>query len=163
LVVAALGATALCTLLLSGSTEPTVRVAPMDSVGPRPMEDQTRSSVIRDYLIGWTTMNDALSQNRPELLDAVFVGNAKDKLAKTVAEQTKLGIQTSYLPTSHNIKVIFYSPEGLSIQLVDEVEYEVDVKKNSQSIGSEHVRARYLAVLSPTETNWKVRIFQGGT
>ncbi len=154
---------AILAVLLSASTEPTVRVAPMDSVGPRPVEEQTQASVIRDYLLGWQTMNEALTQNRADLLDTVFVGQAKEKLAGTVQEQQKLGIQTSYLPRSHDIKVVFYSPEGLSIQLLDNVEYDVDVKKGGQSIASDHVRARYVAVLSPTETRWKVRVFQAGT
>jgi len=157
------GGAILAAVLLSASTEPTVRVAPMDSVGPRSLEPQTQSSVIRDYLLAWQTMDSALTQNRPELLDAVFVGKAKEKLAETVREQKSLGIQTSYLPRSHDIKVVFYSPEGLSIQLLDEVEYDVNVRKGEQSLGSEHVRVRYVAVLSPTETRWKVRVFQGGT
>ena len=158
-----IGGAILAAVLLSASTEPTVRVAPMDSVGPRPMEEQTQSSVIRDYLLAWQTMNDALSQNRTDQLDTVFVGKAKEKLAATVHEQQSIGIQTSYLPKSHDIKVVFYSPEGLSIQLLDEVEYDANVRKGEQSLGSEHVRARYIAVLSPTETRWKVRVFQGGT
>ena len=103
------GGAILATVLLSASTEPTVRVAPMDTVGPRSMESQTQSSVIRDYLLAWQTMDAALSQNRPDLLDAVFVGKAKEKLAETVHEQQSLGIETSYLPKSHDIKVVFYS------------------------------------------------------
>lgn len=150
-------------LLLSAESEPVVRVSPMDSVGPRPIEAQTQSSVIRDYLLAWKTMGTAMAQNRADLLDGYFVGQAKDKLTDTVREQQNLGIQTSYQPTSHDIKVVFYSPEGLSIQLLDEVEYDVDVRSGDRSLGSRHVRARYLAVLSPTESKWKVRIFQGGT
>ncbi len=157
------GGALLAAVLLSASTGPTVRVAPMDSVGPRTMEPQTQSSVIRDYLLAWQTMDTALTQNRPDLLDTVFVGEAKEKLAGTVHEQRSLGIETSYLPTSHDIKVVFYSPEGLSIQLLDEVEYDVNVRKGDQSLGSEHVRTRYVAVLSPAETLWKVRVFQAGT
>ena len=91
------GGAILAAVLLSASTEPTVRVAPMDSVGPRTMEPQTQSSVIRDYLLAWQTMDAALTQNRPDLLDAVFVGKAKEKLAETVREQKSLGIETSYL------------------------------------------------------------------
>jgi hypothetical protein len=135
----------------------------MDSVGPREVEDQTRSSVIRDYLQGWKMMDEALNQNRADLLDSTFVGKAKEKLTTTIQDQQKIGIQTSYQAKSHDIKVVFYSPEGLSIQLVDNVEYDVDVRKTGQSLGSNHVRARYMAVLSPTETKWKVRIFQGTT
>jgi len=150
-------------LLVSASTEPTVKVAPMDSVGPREVEDQTRTSIIRDYLAGWKAMDAAFSQNRPDLLDSAFVGKAREKLTGTIQEQQKLGIETSYQAESHDIKVVFYSPDGLSIQLLDNVVYEVNVKKQGQSIGTSHVSTRYVTVLSPTETKWKVRIFQGGT
>lgn len=162
-ILAPIGGAILAVVLLSASTEPTLRVAPMDSVGPREVEDQTRTSVIRDYLQGWKMMGEALSQNRADLLDSTFVGKAKEKLASTIQEQQKLGLQTSYQAKSHDIKVVFYSPEGLSLQLLDDVEYDVDVRKGGQSIGSNHVRARYVAVLSPTETKWKVRILQGAT
>jgi len=162
-VLAPISGAILAAVFLSASTGPSVRVAPMDSVGPREVEDQTRSSVIRDYLEGWKAMDEALSQNRADLLDSAFVGKAKDKLAATVQEQQKIGLQTSYQAKSHDIKVVFYSPEGLSIQLLDDVEYDVDVRKAGQSLGSNHVRARYVAVLSPTETKWKVRILQGVT
>lgn len=160
---APIGGVLLTAVLLSAATEPNVRVAPVDSVGPRPVEEQTQSSVIRDYLLGWTALNEALSRNRADVLDTYFVGKAKEKLAQTVEEQQKLGIQTSYLPTSHDIKIVFYSPEGLSIQLLDNVEYDMVVKKDGREIASNQVRARYVAVLSPTETSWKVRIFQGET
>lgn len=158
-----IGGALLATLLLSADTQPNVRVAPMDSVGPRPVEAQTQSSVVRDYLLAWQTMDTAMTQNRPDLLDGYFVGQAKEKLADTIREQKNIGISTSYQPKSHDIKVVFYSPEGLSIQLLDEVEYDVDVRKGDQSLGSQHLRGRYVAVLTPTESKWKVRILQGQT
>jgi hypothetical protein len=158
-----LGVVVLATLLLSADTQPTVRVGSMDSVGPRPVEMQTQSSVIRDYLLAWRTMNTSMEENRADLLDEYFVGQAKDKLADTVREQQNIGLHTSYLDKSHDIKVVFYSPEGLSIQLLDQVEYDVTVRNGDRLIISQHVRARYVAVLSPTESKWKVRVFQGGT
>jgi hypothetical protein len=134
----------------------------MDSVGPRPVEKQTQSSVIRDYLQAWKTLNGALSENRANLLDGYFVGVAKDKLTDTIREQQQLGIQTGYRDQSHDIQVVFYSPEGLSIQLIDNVEYDVDVRDHGKSVGTQHVQTRYVAVLTPTESNWKVRVFQSG-
>lgn len=157
------GAPILAAVLLSADTKPTVRVAPMNSAGPRAVETQTQSSVIRDYLLAWQTMNAALTENRADLLDGYFVGQAKDKLTDTIREQQNIGIRTSYLEKAHDIKVVFYSPEGLSIQLTDEVEYDVDVRNGDHGLGSENVRARYVAVLTPTESKWKVRVFQGGT
>lgn len=150
-------------LLFSASDQPEVKVAPMNTVGPRHLEAQTQSAVIRDYLQAWHAMSSAMDQNRPDLLDTDFVGQAREKLADTIREQQNLGIQTSYLPTSHDIKVVFYSPEGLSIQLLDEVECDVNVRNGDHMLASQRVRARYIAVLTPTESQWKVRIFQGGT
>jgi hypothetical protein len=152
----------LAALLLSGAGQPAVRVVPMDSVGPRPVEKQTQSSVVRDYLQAWQTLGSALGGNRADLLDGYFVGVAKEKLADTIREQKNLGMETSYRDQSHDIQVVFYSPEGLSIQLLDNVEYDVEVRDHGKTVGTQHVRTRYVAVLTPTESKWKVRVFQSG-
>ena len=143
-----------------GSDHPAVRVAPTDSVGPRSLEKQTETGVIRDYLKAWRSMSDALDQNRTDLLDPDFIGTAKEKLAGTIREQAKLGIHTRYRDGAHDLQLVFYSPEGLSIQLVDAVEYDIEVLDRDKVLTAQHVRARYVAVLTPTEVRWKVRIFQ---
>ena len=153
----------LAALLMSGAGQPALRVAPMDSVGPRPVEKQTQSSVVRDYLQAWQTLDSALGGNRADLLDGYFVGVAKEKLADTIREQQNLGIETSYRDQSHDLQVVFYSPEGMSIQLLDNVEYDVEVRDHGKTVGTQHVRTRYVAVLTPTESKWKVRVFQSGS
>jgi hypothetical protein len=153
----------LAALLMSGAGQPAVRVAPMDSVGPRPVEKQTQSSVVRDYLQAWQTLDSALGGNRADLLDGYFVGVAKEKLADTIREQQNLGIESSYRDQSHDLQIVFYSPEGLSIQLLDNIEYDVEVRDHGKTVGTQHVRTRYVAVLTPTESKWKVRVFQSGS
>jgi hypothetical protein len=150
----------LATLLLSGFEEPSVRVEPVDPSSPRTLEDQTQQAVVRDYLLAWQTLGSALQANRTDLLDTTFVGVAREKLIDTIREQQKLGIQTHYVDRSHDLKLVFYSPEGLSVQLLDEVEYDVQVQDHDKQLVTRHVRTRYVAVLSPTEVRWKVRIFQ---
>lgn len=152
----------LASFLFADSGQPVVHVAPMDSVGPRSIEPQTQSSIIRDYLAAWKSLDRSMNGNRPDLLDAYFVGQAKQELARTIEQQKSAGIHTGYQDTSHNIRVVFYSPEGLSIQLIDDAEYDVHVRAGDGSVGSKHVQTRYVAVLTPTESRWKVRIFQGG-
>jgi hypothetical protein len=152
----------LAAFVLFGDAKPSVRVAPMDSVGPRPVETQTQASVVRDYLKAWETLGSALSQNREELLDGSFVGIAREKLTDTIHEQQQLGIESTYRDQSHDLHVVFYSPEGLSIQLLDNVEYDVEVRDHGKAVGTQHVRTRYVAVLTPTESKWKVRVFQSG-
>jgi len=143
-----------------GSDPPAVRVAPTDSVGPRPLERQTETAVTRDYLQAWRSMSDALDQNRTDLLNQDFIGTAKEKLADTIREQANLGIHTRYRDGAHDLHLVFYSPEGLSIQLVDTVEYHMEVLDRDKVLAAQHVRARYVAVLTPTEVRWKVRVFQ---
>jgi hypothetical protein len=150
----------LATLLISGSEQPSVRVEPADASSPRALEKQTEAAVIRDYLLAWQSLSSALDSNRTDLLDATFVGLAKEKLTDTIQEQQKLGIQTRYTALSHDIKPVFYSPEGLSVQLLDTVEYDVHLLDHDKQLSTQHVRARYVAVLTPTEVRWKVRIFQ---
>ena len=157
---AAVAGCILAVLLLSSAEEPSVRVEAVNPSSPREVEAQTQQAVVRDYLLAWQTLNAALQANQPDLLDSAFVGVAKDKLADTVKEQQKLGITTRYIDRSHDLKLVFYSPEGLSIQLLDTVEYDVQLLKDNGAIATRHVRTRYVAVLSPTEVRWKVRIFQ---
>ena len=145
---------------VSSSDQAAVRVEPTDSVGPRALEAQTKAAVVRDYLQAWGSLSRAFEQNQADILDADFVGVAKEKLEGTIREQVKLGIQTRYRDGSHDLKLVFYSPEGLSIQLLDTVEYDVQIVDHEKVLTTQHVRARYVAVLTPTEVRWKVRIFQ---
>jgi hypothetical protein len=107
-------------------------------------------------------MGTAFDQNRPDVLQPYFVGVARDQLSNTIRDQQALGIQTLYRDQSHDIRVLFYSPEGLSIQLVDTVDLEVEVRDNGRTVGTQHVRTTYMVLLTPTESKWKVRIFQSG-
>ena len=138
----------------------TVRVEPSNLQGPRTLEEQTASSVIRDYLESWQSLRGALAQNRTDLLDLDFVGTAKDKLADTLHEQAKLGIHTRYRDRAHDLRIVFYSPDGLSVQLTDNVEYDEQVIDHDKILATQRVHARYIVVMTPAEMRWRVRIFQ---
>jgi hypothetical protein len=141
--------------------EPAVRVTPTNLQGPRTLNEQTRSAVIRGYLDAWQSAAAALQQNRPELLDRNFVGTAKDKLTDTIHDQVTTGISTRYLDRSHDLQIVFYSPEGLSVQLVDNVGYDVQVVDQGKIQTTQKAHARYVVVMTPAEVRWRVRIFQG--
>lgn len=143
-----------------GADHATVRVEPTNLKGPRPLAKQTETAVIRDYLESWQSLSAALEQNRASLLDPDFVGTAQDKLAETIQEQSKLGIRTHYQDRAHDLKIVFYSPEGLSIQLVDNVEYDVQVIDHGNVKATQREHARYVVVLTPAEVRWRVRVFQ---
>lgn len=140
--------------------QPSVQLEPTNLQGPRPLAKQTENAVVQDYLRAWQGLAAAMDQNRPDLLDQDFVGEAREKLGATIADQAKLGVHVRYQERSHDIKIIFYSPEGLSIQLVDDIEYDEQLLDNGKVITEQPVHARYVAVLTPTEVQWKVRILQ---
>lgn len=140
--------------------QPSVRVEPPATQGPRQLQEQTAKAAIQDYLDSWRTMSKALDENRPDLLDRDFTGAAREKLAATIKDQSTAGIHAFYRDTSHDVQVLFYSPEGLSIELADTVQYEAQLFNRDKSIGNEQVRTRYIVVLTPSETRWRVRIFQ---
>lgn len=137
-----------------------VRVEPAHLNGPRVLAPQTAQAVLRDYLESWKAMSAALEQNRPGLLDADFVGTAKDKLAATVREQEAAGIHTRYQDQAHDLQIVFYSPEGLSVELTDNVDYNMEVFDHSNSVATRQVHARYIVVMTPAEVRWRVRVLQ---
>jgi hypothetical protein len=149
-------------ILASGmaAAQPEVSVDTSQLKGPRPLEDQTKAAAIRDYLESWQGMNQALEQNQPGLLDEDFIGTARDKLADTIDEQAKAGIQTRYQDRAHHIQFLFYSPEGLSIELIDDAEYDVQVLDHDKPVSTVPVSTRYIVVLTPAEVRWKVRVMQ---
>lgn len=140
--------------------EPSVHIQPPQLQGSRPVEKQTEASVIRDYLESWKSLESALDSNQASLLDANFVGTARDKLAHTIEEQSQLGIHSRYTARSHDLQIIFYSPEGSSIELVDTVEYDQQVLHQQKVLTAKPVHQRYLVVLTPSEVRWRVRILQ---
>ncbi len=142
------------------AAQPSVQVEPSSLQGSRPVEKQTETAVIRDYLQSWQSLRTAMQQNRPNLLDPDFAGTARDKLADTIQEQAKLGLRTRYQDRSHDLQIVFYSPEGLSIQMIDTVEYSEQVLDHGKVLTTQQVRARYIVVMTPAEARWQVRIFQ---
>ena len=140
--------------------EPAIRVESPELQGSRPLEKQTENSVIRDYLQSWESMQQALDQNQAAKLDPDFIGAARDKLAETIDGQNRIGIHTHYQDRSHDLQIVFYSPEGLSIEMTDDVEYEQQVLDKDKILAIKIIRQRYLVVLTPSEVRWQVRIFQ---
>jgi hypothetical protein len=158
--------TAACALALPlalSAQDASVQVQPPDLQGSRQLEPLTATSVVRDYLESWKSFRAALDQNSPQLLDQDFVGTALTRLSHTIAEQSKLGLHTRYTDRAHHLQIVFYSPDGMSIQLVDRVDYDEQVMQGNTVLATQPVHARYLVVLTPSQTRWQVRIFQAST
>ncbi len=138
----------------------TVQVLPPALDGSRPLEALTGSAVVRDYLQSWAAFRSAFDQNAPQLLNQDFVGAALTRLDGTIADQGRLGIHTRYTARSHRLRIVFYSPDGLSLQIVDHVVYDEQVMQGATVLATQPVHARYIAVLTPSQTRWQVRFFQ---
>jgi len=146
---------------VDAAAQASVRIeTPAGLEGPRTLQEQTASAAIRDYLQAWRSMNAALEQNRTDQLSTYFAGTALDKLNETAEEQASAGLRTHYQVNSHDIQIVFYSPEGLSIELTDTVQYEMQVTDHGKQIANKPMRSRYVVVLTPAEARWKVRVFQ---
>lgn len=154
------GTLAVC--LACYAQEPEVREEPPNLHGSHQLDPEgvTEKSVIRDYLESWKSMRKALDSNEASLLLPYFAGTAHDKLADVIKQQAKMGIHTQYVDRSHDLQIIFYSPEGLSIELTDNVVYDQQVMQGGNVLGTQTIHARYLAVLTPGDVRWAVRIFQ---
>jgi hypothetical protein len=143
-----------------GYAQSAVHVEQADAAGTRTLKEQTASAAIRNYLEAWQTLKTALEQNRADVLDQDFVGSAKDKIAETVGQQRTQDIRTTYQDRSHDIQAVFYSPEGLSLELTDRVEYDVQLFDHDKPMATQHMKAKYIVVMTPAETRWRVRVFQ---
>lgn len=131
-----------------------------DNAAGRPVEELTRASVARDYAKAWQSLARAMDQNRADLIDNDFVGIAEEKFAAAVADQAKAGLRTRYVDHGHKLDVLFYSPEGLSIELRDTAQLERQVLDGDKVVFSEQVTAHYISLMTPTEVRWKVRLLQ---
>ncbi len=127
---------------------------------PRPVEDQTQQSIARDYGKSWQTLAQALQQNRADLLNASFVGFARDRWGEAVAEQAKSGLSRKLVDHGHKLQVLFYSIEGSAMQLRDTAQLEIQYMDGGKVVHSEQVTAQFVVLMTPAENSWKVRMLQ---
>jgi hypothetical protein len=131
-----------------------------DNIGPRPIEDLTSKSVPRDYAFAWQSMEQALSENNPGLLDAYFTGLEKQDLTNRVNSQIKAGLQTRYTDRGHKLEAIFYPPAGDAMELHDHAQLDIQVLDGGKVIYDEPVTAEYVVLMTPGADSWLVRQIQ---
>ena len=154
-------------LLAQGSRPAPVMAAAAPSVSlnveraaPRQVEDSTEKSVARDYAAAWQAMADALDQNRADLLATNFIGTAGDKLTAGIEAQRKTGLHQRIVDKGHRVDVVFYSPEGSAMELLDTAQLELQMMDGSKVIHSEDATVHYVALLTAAENSWKVRMLE---
>jgi hypothetical protein len=134
-----------------------------EDLGPRQIEDLTSKSLPRDYALAWQTMEQALEENRPGLLDGYFTGLAKQDLTQRVHSQIKSGLRTRYQDGGHKLEAIFYSPGGDVMELRDHAKFDVEVRDGGKVIYQEPVSLEYMVIMTPGADRWLVRDLQAST
>lgn len=131
-----------------------------DNIGPRSIEDLTSKSVPRDYALAWQTMEQAVSENNPGLLNGYFTGLAKQDLTERVNSQIQSGLSTRYTDHGHKVDAIFYSPAGDAMELRDHAQVDVQILDGSKVIYDEPITAEYMVLMTPGADRWLVRQIQ---
>jgi hypothetical protein len=126
---------------------------------PRQVEDSTVQAIERDYGAAWKSLGQAVDENRPDLLNG-FVGSAREQAAQLIANQKTNGLHQRYVDHGHKAQVAFYSIDGSSILMHDTAQFEIQQMDGSNVVHSEQVTLHYLALLTPAENSWKVRVLQ---
>ena len=131
-----------------------------DNIGPRSIEDLTSKSVPRDYAFAWQTMEQALEENRPGLLEGYFTGLAKQDLTQRVNSQIQSGLHTRYEDHGHHLEAIFYSPAGDVMQLRDRTKFDIQFLDGGKVIYDEPASLDYVVIMTPGADRWLVRQLQ---
>jgi hypothetical protein len=131
-----------------------------DNIGPRAIEDLTSKSVPRDYALAWQSMEQAVAENNPGLLDAYFTGLAKQDLTQRVNSQIQSGLHTRYTDRGHKLNAIFYSPAGDAMELRDHAQLDIQVLDGSKVIYDQPLTAEYMVLMTPGADRWLIRQIQ---
>lgn len=131
-----------------------------DNIGPRAIEDLTSKSVPRDYALAWQSMEQAVAENNPGLLDAYFTGLAKQDLTQRVNSQIQSGLHTRYTDRGHKLNAIFYSPAGDAMELRDHAQLDIQVLDGSKVVYDEPLTAEYMVLMTPGADRWLIRQIQ---
>jgi hypothetical protein len=130
------------------------------SASPRTVEDTTAASIERDYAHAWKSLVAALEANRAELLTENFTGTARQRWQQAIDIQRQNGLSRRIVDHGHSLRVIFYSLDGSSLQLEDVADLEIEYRDGGKVLSSEHIKSRYLVLLTPAENSWKIRILE---
>lgn len=145
-----------------GATPPKGPRVQLDTskAAPREVEDQTKDGIARDYGKAWQALEQALEENRTDLLNSDFVGYAQDRWLQAVKAQKAAGLSRRIVDQGHHVQVIFYSPDGSAMQLRDTAQLEIQYRDGSKVVHSEKLSAQYLVLMTPAENSWKVRVLE---
>jgi hypothetical protein len=151
---------ATCVLAI-GQSLPQVQVPEVhldaEGLGPRPIEQLTGTTLARHYALAWSDLAEALDSNRAEGLGEEFVGFAKDRFTRRIAEQKQTGVHVRIVDRGHRLKAIFYSSDGTVMQLFDEAQFEIQTFDGDKLLDTQSAPHRYMVLMTPGADRWYVR------
>ena len=157
----AIAATALLTPQYSVCADSAPRVVLNTSkAGPRSVESQTESVILRDYKFAWTSLEQALESNSTAPMSGLFAGTAHTWVTSAVASQRRSGLSSRYLNQNHKVEAVFYAPEGDVIELHDTADYDLQIFDGGKTIHDEHVVVHYVVLMTPGADRWVIRQLQ---
>lgn len=145
--------------VMAESSSPSVTLDASAST-PRRLEETTVQAISRDYSAAWKNLALALKQSRADLLNASFVGTARERFTELIASQKKNGLHQRYVDRGHKVQVLFYSPDGSSMQVRDTAQIEIQLLDGDTVLSSEETTTTFVALLTPAENSWKIRVLE---
>jgi hypothetical protein len=128
-----------------------------DGLAPRPIEELTGTAIARYYALAWHDLVGALDSNRADGLGEEFVGFAKDRLTRRIAEQTQTGVHVRIVDHGHQLKAVFYSTDGAAMQLIDQAQLEIQTFDGNELLDTRNAPREFLVLMTPGADRWYVR------
>ncbi|HEY3974154.1 MAG TPA: hypothetical protein VGM18_14195 [Candidatus Sulfotelmatobacter sp.] len=140
----------------AGQSSPQIHLD-ADGLKPRPIEELTGTTIAHNYALAWRDMASALESSQGGGLGEEFVGVAKDRLMKRIADQRQTGVHVRIVDHGHQVKAIFYSTDGTAMQLVDEAQLEILTLDGNKLLDTANSVHRYVVLMTPGADRWYVR------
>jgi hypothetical protein len=128
-----------------------------NGLAPRPIEELTGQTIARYYALAWRDMASALDSNNAAGLGEEFVGFAKDRLTRRIAEQKQTGVRVRIVDHGHRLKAVFYSTDGAAMQLLDQAELEIQTLDGNKLLDTQNAPREYLVLVTPGADRWYIR------
>jgi len=128
-----------------------------DGLAPRPIEELTGQTIARHYALAWRDMASALDSNNAGGLGEEFVGFAKDRLTRRIAEQQQTGVHVRIVDHGHRLKAVFYSTDGAAMQLLDQAELEIQTLDGNKVLDTQNAPREYIVLVTPGADRWYIR------
>ena len=98
-----------------------------------------------------------MDSGRTEGLSDEFVGFAKDRLLRRIAEQNQTGLRIRIVDHGHHLKAVFYSTDGAAMQLVDQADLEIQTFDGDKLLDTQNAPHEYMILMTPGADRWYVR------